>query len=67
MVNGLAQERSAYLRQHWTNPVNWLPWSEAALSAANSLFVGQRGREYCRHFGGEPLISAIPAAQIPCC
>src|SRR5436190_18416728 len=37
MVNGLAQERSAYLRQHRTNPVNWLPWGEAALSAAKTF------------------------------
>lgn len=37
MVNGLAQGRSAYLRQHGTNPVNWLPWGEAALSAAKTF------------------------------
>jgi uncharacterized protein YyaL (SSP411 family) len=36
MVNGLAQER-AYLRQHRTNPVNWLPWGEPALAEAKAL------------------------------
>jgi uncharacterized protein len=33
----LAQERSAYLRQHRTNPVNWLPWGEPALAEAKAL------------------------------
>jgi uncharacterized protein YyaL (SSP411 family) len=34
MPNVLAQERSAYLRQHQANPVDWLPWGEAALKRA---------------------------------
>src|SRR4029079_5883935 len=34
MPNALAQERSAYLRQHQSNPVDWLPWGEAALTRA---------------------------------
>ena len=32
--NRLANETSAYLRQHMNNPVNWHPWGPAALSLA---------------------------------
>ena len=34
MPNALAQETSPYLLQHRDNPVDWLPWGEAALSRA---------------------------------
>ena len=34
MANRLAQENSAYLRQHANNPVDWYTWGEAALDAA---------------------------------
>jgi uncharacterized protein len=37
MANALAQERSAYLRQHKSNPVDWLPWGERALARAKKL------------------------------
>jgi len=33
-TNRLAQEASAYLRQHMHNPVDWYPWGEEALSRA---------------------------------
>lgn len=36
MPNRLAQENSLYLQQHATNPVEWYPWGEAALKAAES-------------------------------
>ena len=29
-----ANEKSLYLKQHATNPVNWFPWSEEALDSA---------------------------------
>ncbi len=32
--NRLANEASAYLRQHMDNPVDWYPWGEEALSLA---------------------------------
>jgi uncharacterized protein YyaL (SSP411 family) len=32
--NALATESSPYLRQHAENPVDWLPWGEAALAKA---------------------------------
>ncbi|MFQ0813606.1 hypothetical protein AVM02_06985 [Brucella anthropi] len=36
-TNRLADEPSAYLRQHADNPVHWQPWSKAALDAAREL------------------------------
>ena len=30
MSNALARETSPYLLQHADNPVDWLPWGEAA-------------------------------------
>ena len=33
-TNALAEEKSPYLRQHAHNPVNWLPWGEAAFEKA---------------------------------
>nr|WP_245628548.1 thioredoxin domain-containing protein [Salidesulfovibrio brasiliensis] len=32
--NALAQEKSPYLLQHAYNPVDWLPWGEAAFDKA---------------------------------
>jgi uncharacterized protein len=37
MENKLSQEKSLYLKQHASNPVNWLPWGEEALSSAQKL------------------------------
>jgi uncharacterized protein len=34
MPNALAYEKSPYLLQHADNPVNWLPWGEAAFAKA---------------------------------
>ncbi|MGH7946994.1 MAG: thioredoxin domain-containing protein, partial [Opitutaceae bacterium] len=34
MPNALAHEKSPYLLQHATNPVDWLPWSETAFEKA---------------------------------
>jgi uncharacterized protein YyaL (SSP411 family) len=36
MPNALATEKSPYLRQHADNPVNWLPWGEAAFARARA-------------------------------
>lgn len=33
-TNALAKEKSPYLRQHAHNPVDWLPWGEAAFEKA---------------------------------
>ena len=37
MPNRLASESSPYLRQHADNPVDWWPWSPAALAQAREL------------------------------
>ena len=34
MENKLSEESSLYLKQHATNPVNWFPWGDEALSEA---------------------------------
>ncbi len=36
MPNALAREKSPYLRQHADNPVDWLPWCEAAFAKARA-------------------------------
>ena len=36
MANALAQETSPYLRQHASNPVDWLPWGPEALARARA-------------------------------
>ena len=33
-TNRLAKEKSPYLRQHATNPVDWYPWGEEAFAKA---------------------------------
>ncbi|MBX3569574.1 MAG: thioredoxin domain-containing protein [Rhizobiaceae bacterium] len=51
--NLLAQEASPYLRQHAGNPVNWQPWSAAALAEARQrncpvlLSVGYAACHWC--------------------
>src|ERR1700682_3002005 len=39
MANALAAESSPYLRQHASNPVDWLPWGEPALQSARERDV----------------------------
>uniref|UniRef100_A0A915EJP6 DUF255 domain-containing protein n=1 Tax=Ditylenchus dipsaci TaxID=166011 RepID=A0A915EJP6_9BILA len=36
-LNNLAHEKSPYLLQHVTNPVNWYPWGEEAFKKAKEL------------------------------
>jgi uncharacterized protein YyaL (SSP411 family) len=37
MENKLANEKSLYLKQHATNPVDWFPWSDDALETAQKF------------------------------
>jgi hypothetical protein len=37
MENKLANEKSLYLKQHATNPVDWFPWSDDALETAPKI------------------------------
>lgn len=49
-TNGLINETSPYLLQHAHNPVNWQPWSEAALEQAqreNKLLIVSIGYAAC--------------------
>jgi uncharacterized protein YyaL (SSP411 family) len=53
MPNRLARETSPYLRQHADNPVDWWPWSDAALAAAREankpilLSIGYAACHWC--------------------
>jgi len=52
-TNALIHEKSPYLRQHAHNPVNWLPWGEAAFQKARQedkpifLSVGYSTCHWC--------------------
>jgi uncharacterized protein YyaL (SSP411 family) len=53
MPNRLAQERSPYLRQHATNPVDWYPWCAEAFERARQedkpifLSIGYSACHWC--------------------
>jgi len=57
--NRLADAASPYLRQHADNPVNWQPWDETALSAAEErdrpifLSVGYAACHWCHVMADE--------------
>ncbi|MHC4548331.1 MAG: thioredoxin domain-containing protein [Planctomycetota bacterium] len=52
-LNRLAQEKSVYLRQHATNPVDWYPWGEEAFAKARRenkplfLSIGYSSCHWC--------------------
>ncbi len=52
-TNALVEEKSPYLKQHAHNPVNWLPWGEAAFEKARAedkplfLSVGYSTCHWC--------------------
>ena len=68
-VNRLANETSPYLLQHADNPVDWHPWSEAALADARSsdrpimLSIGYAACHWCHVMAHEsfedPAIAAV--------
>jgi hypothetical protein len=68
MPNVLAQERSAYLRQHQANPVDWLPWGEGALKRARDLnkpillSIGYSACHWCHVMARESFDDARTAA-----
>jgi uncharacterized protein YyaL (SSP411 family) len=69
MPNALAQETSPYLRQHADNPVDWLPWGEAAFAKARAeqkpifLSIGYATCHWCHVMAREsfedPAVAAI--------
>jgi len=65
--NHLASETSPYLRQHADNPVDWWPWSAAALAAARAqdkpilLSVGYSACHWCHVMAHESFEDAATA------
>ncbi len=69
MPNALAHEKSPYLLQHADNPVDWLPWAEAAFARARAaqkpifLSIGYSTCHWCHVMAHEsfedPAIAAL--------
>jgi uncharacterized protein YyaL (SSP411 family) len=69
MPNALAHEKSPYLLQHADNPVDWLPWGEAAFARARAeqkpifLSIGYSTCHWCHVMAHEsfedPAIAAL--------
>ncbi len=67
MSNALAQESSPYLLQHADNPVDWMPWSQAALDLAKQqnkpilLSIGYSACHWCHVMAHESFENAETA------
>ncbi len=63
-TNALANEKSPYLRQHANNPVDWLPWGEAAFEKARKedkpifLSIGYSTCHWCHVMAHESFEDA---------
>ncbi|HWA10620.1 MAG TPA: thioredoxin domain-containing protein [Opitutaceae bacterium] len=70
MPNLLAHETSPYLRQHADNPVDWLPWGEAAFARARTeqkpifLSIGYSTCHWCHVMAHESFMDANVAALL---
>ena len=68
-MNKLINEKSLYLKQHSSNPVDWMPWGDTALSLAESekklmiISVGYSSCHWC-HVMEEETFSDEGAAKI---
>ncbi len=68
MSNRLTDERSAYLRQHANNPVDWWPWGDAALDEARAskrpilLSIGYSACHWCHVMAHESFENPVTAA-----
>ena len=68
MANRLARSKSAYLRQHAGNPVDWHPWGEEALARARAedkpilLSIGYSACHWCHVMERESFEDAETAA-----
>ena len=68
-LNRLSQEKSPYLLQHASNPVDWVPWGEEAFAAAKAdnkpifLSIGYSTCHWCHVMAHEsfedPAIAAV--------
>ena len=69
-MNRLGEETSLYLRQHADNPVNWRPWSEAALDEAREqgrpilLSIGYSACHWCHVMAHESFEDVDTAASM---
>ena len=68
-MNKLSNEKSLYLMQHSTNPVDWMPWNQTALKLAseqNKLLIISVGYSSCHwcHVMEEETFSDEEAAEI---
>src|SRR3954453_402570 len=67
-MNRLARERSPYLLQHATNPVDWFPWSDEAFAKATAedkpifLSIGYSACHWCHVMERESFESEEIAA-----
>jgi len=70
MPNALAQEKSPYLLQHADNPVQWLPWGEAAFTKARTeqkpifLSIGYSTCHWCHVMAHESFENEAIAALL---
>jgi uncharacterized protein YyaL (SSP411 family) len=70
MPNALAREPSPYLLQHADNPVDWLPWGEAAFARARAehkpifLSIGYSTCHWCHVMAHESFEDADTAALL---
>ncbi|MFD1589043.1 thioredoxin domain-containing protein [Halorientalis brevis] len=68
--NRLDEEESPYLRQHADNPVNWQPWDDAALMAAQArdvpifLSIGYSACHWCHVMEDESFEDEEIARQL---
>ncbi len=69
-MNALSREASPYLRQHQDNPVDWLPWGEAAFAEARErdvpifLSIGYSTCHWCHVMAHESFENADVAAVL---
>ena len=68
MPNALIDEKSPYLRQHASNPVDWLPWGAAAFEKARAedkpifLSIGYSTCHWCHVMAHESFENEATAA-----
>jgi len=69
-LNRLAKEKSPYLRQHATNPVDWFPWGKEAFEKAKRegkpifLSIGYSSCHWCHVMEHESFSDAEVAAVL---
>jgi uncharacterized protein YyaL (SSP411 family) len=76
VANALALETSPYLRQHASNPVDWLPWGPVALAAARArevpllVSIGYSACHWChvmeRESFEDPQVAALMNEEFVC-